>query len=255
MLRYLTALLAVLVVAAGVRADDKKITIRWHGQSFFEIITSKGTRIVTDPHNIDAFGRQSVKGDLVTVSHLHTDHSRIDVIEPRDKAKFKALYGVKIVDGKPQWNKYDEKFEDVHVYSIGTYHDNASGLKRGLNSVTVFEIDGYRIVHLGDLGHKLSAEQIKEIGDVDILMIPVGGVYTLNGSDAKEVVEQLKPRYFILPMHRGIKGVYEDLLTADEFIDEQPNVRKESPDELTIAVGAKKPEMPEIVLLKWVGEK
>src|SRR5690242_138789 len=87
MLRHLTALFAVLAVAAGAGAADKKVTIRWHGQSFFEIISSAGTAVVTDPHAIDAFGRQSVKADVILCSHLHNDHTRIDVIEDRSKTK------------------------------------------------------------------------------------------------------------------------------------------------------------------------
>jgi L-ascorbate metabolism protein UlaG (beta-lactamase superfamily) len=256
MLRYLTALVAALSLAAGAGAADKKITIRWHGQSFFEIITSEGTRIVTDPHAIDAFGRQSVKADLVLCSHLHNDHTRLDVID--EKPKPKVLYGVKDDKGSKKyvWTNFDEKFKDVHVYSVGTYHDDDQGLKRGLNSVMVIEVDGFRIVHLGDLGHKLSKADLKSIGQVDVLMVPIGGIYTLNGSEAKEVVEQLKPRFAIIPMHYAIKGTYEDLLTADEFLEEQTNpVRKEKPIEFTLDVGAKAPEKPEIVLLRWVGDK
>ncbi len=256
MVRYLTALAAVLALAAGAGAADKKITIRWHGQSFFEIISSAGTAVVIDPHAIDAFGRQSVKADLVLCTHLHTDHTRIDVID--EKSKPKVLYGVKDDKGagkKFSWTNFDEKFKDIHVYSVGTYHDDEQGLKRGLNSVMVIEMDGFRIVHLGDLGHQLSKEQIKSIGQVDVLMIPVGGIYTLNGSEAKDVVKDLKPRFAIIPMHYGIKGVYEDLLTLDEFLEDQTNVRKEHPIEYTLDVGAKAPEKPEIVILRWIGDK
>jgi L-ascorbate metabolism protein UlaG (beta-lactamase superfamily) len=264
MFRYLTALVAALALAAGAGAGaaDKKITIRWHGQSFFEIISSDGTAIVTDPHAIDAFGRQSVKADLVLCSHLHPDHTRLDVIEEKaksdEKAKPKVLYGVKEDKNttlKYNWTNFDEKFKGIHVFSVGTYHDDEQGLKRGLNSVMVIEVDGFRIVHLGDLGHKLSAAQLKAIGEVDILMIPVGGVYTLNGSEAKEVVDQIKPRFAILPMHYGIKGVYTDLLTTEEFLDEQTLPVVKDKEEFKLEVGAKPPEKPEIVLLKWVGDK
>jgi L-ascorbate metabolism protein UlaG (beta-lactamase superfamily) len=256
MLRHLTALVAALALAAGAGAADKKLTIRWHGQSFFEIISAGGTRVVTDPHAIDAFGRQSVPADLVVCSHLHNDHTRLDSID--GKSKPKLLYGVKEDKSSPlkyAWTNFDEKFKDVHLYSIGTFHDDEQGLKRGLNSVTVFEVDGYRIAHLGDLGHKLSKADLKSIGQVDVLMIPVGGIYTLNGGEAKEVVEQIKPRFFIIPMHYGIKKVYEDVLTADEFLEDQTNVRKGNPEELTLDVGAKPPEKPEIVLLGWNGMK
>ena len=96
--------------------------------------------------------------------------------------------------------------------------------------------------------------KLKLIGEVDVLMIPVGGVYTLNGEDAKKVVGQIKPRFAILPMHYGIKGQYEDLLTADEFLEDQENVQKDK-GEFTLEVGAKPPAKPEIVLLRWVGDK
>jgi L-ascorbate metabolism protein UlaG (beta-lactamase superfamily) len=96
----------------------------------------------------------------------------------------------------------------------------------------------------------LSNAQLKAIGPVDILMIPVGGVYTINGSEAKQVVEQLKPRYFILPMHCGTR-VYEDLLSAEEFLDEQKNVKKNNTNELSIEVGMKQPAEPTIVVLHW----
>src|SRR5689334_19191270 len=89
--RHLTALLAALALAAGAGAADKKLTLRWHGQSFFEIISSQGTRVVIDPHAIDQFGRQSVAADLVICSHLHNDHTRLEVVE----GKPKVLYGVK----------------------------------------------------------------------------------------------------------------------------------------------------------------
>jgi L-ascorbate metabolism protein UlaG (beta-lactamase superfamily) len=258
MLRHLTALAAALFLACGAHAADKKLTIRWHGQSFFEIITSAGTRVVTDPHAIEQFGRQSVEADLVLCSHLHNDHTRLDAIENKGGKKPTVLYGVKEdknTKTRTTWNTFDEKFKDVHVYAVGTYHDDEQGLKRGLNSVMVIEVDGFRIVHLGDLGHQLTPDELKRIGKADVLMVPIGGIYTLNGGEAKEVVAQIKPRYFIVPMHYGIKGVYEDLLTDEEFLEEQTNVRKGQPPDLTLEVGAPPPEKAEIVRLRWNGDK
>jgi len=81
MLRYLTALLLGLALAAGAGAADKKLTIRWHGQSFFEITSSKGTRVVIDPHAIPAFGRTAMNADVVICSHHHTDHTQITVVQ------------------------------------------------------------------------------------------------------------------------------------------------------------------------------
>jgi L-ascorbate metabolism protein UlaG (beta-lactamase superfamily) len=122
-------------------------------------------------------------------------------------------------------------------------------MERGLNTVFVLEVDGVKIVHLGDLGHTLSPADVKKIGPVDVLMIPVGGVYTLNGSEAKKVVEQLKPRQFIIPMHYGTR-VYEDLLPPDEFLDEQKSVKKLPGNKVTTEAGFKPPE-PILVVLGW----
>ena len=101
--------------------------------------------------------------------------------------------------------------KDVRIRNVGTFHDTQQGMERGRNAVFVIEADGLKIVHLGDLGHILTDEQVRQIGPMDVLMVPVGGVYTINGSKAKEVVAQLKPKRYILPMHYGT-------LTFDELL-------------------------------------
>lgn len=255
MIRHLNALAAVLLIIAGAEAaDGKKIIIRWHGQSFFDIETSKGTRIVTDPHAIEAYGRQTATADLVLVSHLHNDHTQLGVIQRREKGpEPKVMWGlVKDSRNRGDWNRFDEDFKDVHIRTVSVYHDNMGGLERGKNTVFIIQVDGLNIVHLGDLGHQLSELQVKNIGPVDVLMIPVGGVYTLNGSEAKKVVAQLKPRQYILPMHYGTK-VYDDLLPANEFLDGQkPGTVKLYPEtnKLEVEPGFK-PADPLIAVLGW----
>src|SRR5262249_27084395 len=101
--------------------------------------------------------------------------------------------------------------------------------------------------HLGDLGHVLTPKDVQKIGPVDVLLIPIGGVYTINGSEAKKVVEQLKPRLFIVPMHYGGKG-YDDLLPADEFLEDQLKVKRLEDNKLTIDPAAK-PDAPTVILL------
>jgi L-ascorbate metabolism protein UlaG (beta-lactamase superfamily) len=246
-------LLGVLIVAPASAADAKKIIVRWHGQSFFEIITPKGTRIVIDPHLIPAYGRNVVKADLVCMTHQHTDHTQTSVVENLKDAK--ELRGLKDAkgDGKVlSWNAIDQEFKDVKVRTLGTYHDKVEGMKRGLNSIFIFEIDGLKFAHLGDLGHELSAAQLKKLGEVDVLFVPVGGVYTLNGEDAAKVVEKINPRRYIIPMHYGTP-VYDDLLTADEFLDYQKkeNIKKYRTNELQIDPSAKVPDAPEVSVLHW----
>lgn len=240
--------LAILVVVGALQADKPgKVEIRWHGQSFFELKTSKGTRIVFDPHAIEAYGRKSVEADLVLMSHLHNDHTRLDVIPTRSR---KDILGLKLVGKRWDWNFLEETFRDVRIRTVGVYHDTMKGLERGKNAVFVLEVDGLKIVHLGDLGHVLTPEQVKEIGAVDVLMIPVGGIYTLNGSEAKKVVAQLRPTRYVLPMHYGTK-VYEDLLPIDEFKDEQKNVKVFTGNLLTVDAESKPPAEPVVAILGW----
>jgi L-ascorbate metabolism protein UlaG (beta-lactamase superfamily) len=249
MLRYLAGLTMGLLVAGTAAAAEPpgKVTIRWHGQSFFEIQSSKGTRIVTDPHAIEAYGRQAVSADLILISHFHTDHTQVGVVQ--NQAQAKVLYGLKGGLKRTEWNPIDETFRDVHVRTVGVYHDNVEGMERGKNAIFIVEVVGLRIVHLGDLGHLLSDKEIKKIGPVDVLMIPIGGVYTINGAEAKKVVEQLKPKRYILPMHYGTK-VFTDLLPPDEFLEEQKNVKRFPSSQLAVEAGAK-PAEPIIALLDW----
>jgi L-ascorbate metabolism protein UlaG (beta-lactamase superfamily) len=203
----------------ALAAEQKTVTLRWHGQSFFEVISSAGTRIVLDPHALDAYGRTIVRADLVLVSHLHPDHCQLDVVENRDQAKI--FLGLKTDGKRTEWNKIDQNFRDVHIKSVPTYHDASEGLERGKNTVFVLTVDGFHIVHLGDLGHELTPSQIHEIGPVDVLLVPVGGVYTLNGTEARKVVAQLKPRQYIVPMHYGT-AVFDEVLPVDEFLEDWP---------------------------------
>jgi L-ascorbate metabolism protein UlaG (beta-lactamase superfamily) len=211
--------LTLLLASAGA-VGAGEIKIAWHGQSMFEIVTPAGTRIVLDPQNLEAYRVKPLKADLVLMSHFHTDHTRTEVIENlKDAKQYNALKksgaGGLVVD----YNPVDEKFKDVRIQSVGTYHDAANGLQRGKNGVWVIDVDGVRIVHLGDLGHPLTRAQLKKLGAVDVLMVPVGGVYTLNGLEAYKVVEQVKPRRTIVPMHYGTV-VYSDLLPLKYFTDE-----------------------------------
>jgi L-ascorbate metabolism protein UlaG (beta-lactamase superfamily) len=241
---------ALLLVVAPAQEPEKKLALRWFGQSFFQLETSAGKRIVFDPHAIPDFGRPIVKADIILCSHLHDDHTQLGSVEDAKAARI--FYGLEEPKkGRPaDWKKVDEMVGKVRVRTVPLYHDAEEGLARGKNSAWVVEADGLTFCHLGDLGHELTAGQVKLIGKVDVLMVPVGGIYTLNGELAKKVVAQIKPRLYVIPMHYGVPG-YEDLLPADEFLDGQANVKKlTSTNELVIPADAKA-DAPTIVLLGW----
>lgn len=245
----------------------KSMTIRWYGQSFFQVESADKHLFAFDPHGIPAFGRQFVKADFVIVSHSHSDHSLLEMIdtgkvdektkEPKRIPESDVYRGViETKTGKQEWKTVEEKRGAIKIRNIATYHDPNNGLQRGKNSIFVVEVDGLVICHLGDLGHELTAEQVKAIGKVDVLMIPVGGIYTINGSQAQAVMKQLKPRLYVLPMHYGVPG-YDDLAGPEEFLDDVPKEQvKKMPgtNALTFPIDMKA-DQPTIVLLGWKKEE
>jgi L-ascorbate metabolism protein UlaG (beta-lactamase superfamily) len=260
MFRCLLSLLAVVSLTAPAAA--KKVSIKWHGQAFFEITSSEGTIVVIDPHNIEGYGQREVKPNVVLMSHFHIDHAAPDQVV--NYRTVKKLFGLKNKDNKDggtagnrkndEFNEFKEEVKDVTIRCIGAYHDKMQGMVRGKTGIFILEVDGLKIVHLGDLGHLLSPAQIKAIGPVDILMVPIGGIYSLNGADAKEVVAQLKPRRFVIPMHYGTK-VYDYLLNLEDsqFLEDQneKNIKKFKYNELIVdSDDVPKPE-PTIAILHY----
>lgn len=248
-LLFTLATLAALAAPAEAQDDAKKVKLRWFGQSMFQLETAAGKLVVFDPQMIPTFGPPRLSADVTLISHPHNDHNQLEAL----KEKGRVFEGVKAGKGtKTEWVAVDEKVGAVRVRTVGTYHDTTNGMQRGKNSVWVVEADGLTFAHLGDLGHELTEAQVRAIGKVDVLMVPVGGIYTLNGEQAKKIVEQIKPRLYVLPMHYGVPG-YDDLLPATEFLEEQKNLKKlTDTNELEIPVEMKADE-PAVVLLGWKG--
>lgn len=224
-MRYFLGMICLLLPGAlcvqGQEEAKKAVEIIYHGHSFYEIVSSKGTVIVLDPHWIEAYGRPlNVKADAVCMSHSHPDHTQVKVLENPEKVK--QFPGLKGEGFRADWNIVNEKIKDVTIRSVGLYHDNAEGMKYGKNTAFIIEVDGWKIAHLGDVGHVLSDRQLKEIGKVDVLMLPVGGIYTINGSEAQKVVKQVKPKEYIFPMHYGTP-IFDEVLDEEEFVEYYPD--------------------------------
>ncbi|MDQ0189877.1 MBL fold metallo-hydrolase [Alicyclobacillus cycloheptanicus] len=167
--------------------------IRWFGQSSFLLTSEAGVRILIDPFDrmLGYKMPKPIETDIVVVSHNHGDHNKVHVAT-----------GDFLLVHEPK----DYHRDGVIIQGFKTYHDKVNGKKRGENIVFRISVDDLTLCHCGDLGHLLTEEQAKEIGRVDILMIPVGGRMTLNGEEGAQVMQQLKPTVTI-PMHYRTKAL------------------------------------------------
>jgi L-ascorbate metabolism protein UlaG (beta-lactamase superfamily) len=182
------------------------------GHASFKL-KGKSKTVVCDPYG-DQVGKfpRDVEADIVTVSHGHFDHNATEKI----KATPAGGQGTPFIINSP--GEYE--IGGVSVIGIPTFHDDKQGVERGQNTVYVIEMDGLRIAHLGDLGHKFSDAQLEEMGPIDILLIPVGGFYTIDAKAAKEIVGQVDP-WVVIPMHYSQPGTTVDKIAGVEpFLQE-----------------------------------
>jgi len=180
--------------------------ITWYGHSCFLLTSESGYSILTDPCDPETgYELSDLVCDAVTISHEHHDHNCLA-----------------IVAGTPEIIRTPgEHFAGgISVKGFTNYHDNEKGARRGENIVFLYEIDGLKILHLGDLGHMLPDETIQTIGDVDVLLAPIGGVFTINAKAATELADRLNakvliPMHYKTPaLHFNIEGL-EPLLAAN----------------------------------------
>ncbi|MBI0582140.1 MAG: MBL fold metallo-hydrolase [Methanomassiliicoccales archaeon] len=182
--------------------------------SCFEI--NDRSTVVMDPHDGRSIGVKppSLRADIVTISHDHFDHNAVRVI--------KGEY-VLVKDIAPRTVK------GVAIRGITGFHDDVNGEKRGKMNIFHLTMDGVRFCHLGDLGHMLTDAHIKELGEVDVLFLPVGGVFTIDGAQAQTLVRAINPRVAI-PMHFRVGGLSMSIQNADGFL-------KGLPEEKVVRVG------------------
>lgn len=176
--------------------------IRYLGHSSFLLTESTGTSVVCDPYDPSVgYKMPAVSANAVTVSHHHYDHDFV-----------KAVGGNPVVLDKEQ----GYELPGVEINAVRSYHDDEGGALRGENVIFKFRMDGLDVCHLGDLGEECSPELIEAILPVNVLLIPVGGTYTLNAEMAKEYVDRIMPDV-VIPMHYFQKGCALDIDKVDEF--------------------------------------
>ncbi len=200
--------------------------LQWLGHAGFLLTSSQGTRILIDPPSAGTgYAIAPIAGvDAVLITHEHSDHSNVGL----------ATGSPLILRGLTTsgWNTIDQEVKDVRIYSVSpfnpVYHDNQQGAQRGRNTIFVLEVDGLRLAHLGDQGHVLTPEIIQAMGVVDVVLIPVGGHYTIDATGATQVVGQLNP-LVVIPMHYKTPTMRADWpgTGVDSFLEgktvERPN--------------------------------
>lgn len=212
--------------------------IRFLGHAAFELTLGNGKKIIFDPYESGAFNGavkySPIEGeyDVALVSHDHADHVCDEVITRCGKVHDTA-------------GEFED--EDVRGTMIATYHDESEGSERGSNLVSIMEVDGMKLAHMGDLGHQPSEELYELLDGVDIMLIPVGGHFTIDDAAAEEIAGRVKPR-ILIPMHFKTDKVDFPLKTVDDFIDRMDNVERTGGSEITVTSDSLPGEMKVIVL-------
>ncbi len=210
--------------------------ITWLGHACFRIRGSQAT-VVTDPCSPDTgyvLEKEKQTARIITISHLHPTHSYIQGVggEP------------KIIRGAGE-----DEISGVLDLGLATFHHAENGAKWGKNTVYHMEVDGVSICHLGDLGHPLSTRHVQEIGDVDVLMVPVGDFNTLSATAAAQVVRQLEPK-IVLPMHYKTPAYTGEAEPVEKFLKEMGKEQILPVPRLNVT-RSNRPESTQVVLLNY----
>ncbi len=208
----------------------------WLGHACFEL-KGKTKNVVLDPFKGIGLPEPQVKADVVLCSHGHFDHNNVEAVRKKNSLVLEGFVGSK-------------KIDDLTVKGIATFHDDAKGNARGQNSVHVIDLDCLTFCHLGDLGHDLTESQLNEIGRVDVLLIPVGGHFTINSATATVIMEKIKPKITV-PMHYRVAGIDPRLAVLseiDDFLRGKANVRRLNGSDFTVEKSSL-PSKPVITVL------
>ena len=208
--------------------------LKYLAHASFLITADDGTRIITDPYTVGkGFDHAAIDeaADIVTVSHEHGDHNNAAAVK-----------------GNPQVVKGSAEIKGISIKAIATAHDDSGGSQRGKNNVYCLQVDDIRICHLGDLGHLLTDSQVVDVGKVHVLLVPVGGFFTIDARTAQMVADQVRARV-IIPMHFKTGKMNLPIAGVEEFLRDKDNVTRVDGSEVTFT-RSNLPSGPQIMVLK-----
>lgn len=214
--------------------------IKWYGHAAFKITTDGGVRVIIDPYQPGAFGGALSYGkitdatDIVLTSHDHDDHNYTKDI--------KGVYKHFNREGV-----YKEKGLTIEAFPC--YHDPSKGQERGNNLIFVIEADGLRLAHMGDLGHTLAQDTVKKMGRVDVVLLPVGGFYTIDSDEAGKVMHDINPRITI-PMHYKTPKCEFPIAGVDAFTTGKSGVKAVNAVEIEVKKDSL-PKDPEVIVMQY----
>jgi L-ascorbate metabolism protein UlaG (beta-lactamase superfamily) len=208
--------------------------IVWLGHACF-LIRGKEKTILTDPYHPDlGYRLGQPKADIAMLSHLHPGHGYVEGVA-----------------GDPRVIRSPGEYEigGTFITGVASFHDDRKGELRGKNTIFVIEIDGVTLCHLGDLGHPLSAHLVEELGDVDVLLVPVGELNTIPVDVAVETIRQLEPA-IVIPMHYKTEAVVANLSPVDHFLEKMRAKEAEAKPKLSVTLSSL-PASAQVVLLSY----
>ena len=215
--------------------------IVWLGHAAFLIASESGKKIITDPYESGSYGGALAydpideEADVVTVSHQHADHYHPQGL--KGHPEIVTGVGVHSAGG-------------ITFTGISAFHDPSGGTERGENTIFVFNVDDITVCHFGDLGHIPNEEQMAEIGDVDVALIPVGGLYTIDAHEASDIIERISPK-IVIPMHYKTEKCGFDIAGVDDFLENKENVERMATSEIHVT----KSELPSKTHIKVLEHK
>lgn len=204
------------------------------GHASFKL-RGKLATVVTDPYDEKVVGIKFPKhteADILTISHNHADHN----------AKISVGGNPFVVEGAGEY-----EIKGISIIGVSSFHDETNGADRGKNTMYRIEIDGIRVLHLGDLGHVLSSAQVDVVDGIDVLFIPVGGVYTIDAEKAAQVISDLEPR-IVIPMHYGTDTYNKNLAPVSVFLKHMGKESVVPVPKLTVSRDKLPAEMQVVVL-------